>query len=495
MAPIADYWIYVSERMTIDVPFEQIELCNRTDPVAVYLPPTLPLVVVDVEGYRGKATIAVAAQVVTSAAVALSMISGDPSSAAAMQSLMVLGMQPCGQPSARQAMSDLRSLNPLYVGIDGLRGALIGNLVIIVCVEVLQLLGAVVAARALELPLLAACEVVRAPSLALSCLFSLYQGALYVAGQLLVLPDTTFPDRIFGGTVCLLLLAVPFLCVAWCQQGLTRSCHAYRYDAPLQPNVLQSWLARLLLPRTRIEPPRVRRCFAALVAPYSVHHALLPVLPILIPFLLSVLSMWHPSSGNSCVGFFVVVLVGHLAVIAFVGHVHPFRFALNTALFILGASINVLLVVLLIASLLGDPRFMTTQVVEALVVAEMVVQVVQMWLRLCGVVLELKLMSVPMLFLWTTRRSKLPAPLHKETTNVPADEVVEVLHVNLEELSDSTDADVLDTCLGETELQGDSFALSYARTPLTDLEDAFASLRNDEPKRYEGSVMLESSLM
>ncbi|CUG89120.1 Hypothetical protein, putative [Bodo saltans] len=47
---IPNYWIDADEDATVDVPFEELQLCNRTDPASVNVPETVPLVSVHVVG-------------------------------------------------------------------------------------------------------------------------------------------------------------------------------------------------------------------------------------------------------------------------------------------------------------------------------------------------------------------------------------------------------------------------------------------------------------
>jgi hypothetical protein len=86
-----DYWVDTNERITIDVPFEQIVLCNRTDPASVYVPPTLQLVGVQIIGPKVDASGSLGAQILATVACTAGTITGDPSATAAILTFVILG--------------------------------------------------------------------------------------------------------------------------------------------------------------------------------------------------------------------------------------------------------------------------------------------------------------------------------------------------------------------------------------------------------------------
>ncbi|CUG86952.1 transmembrane protein, putative, partial [Bodo saltans] len=394
-------WLDTGERITIDVPFEEIELCNRTDPVSLYVPPTLQLVGVDIEGPFVDTTGSIAVEVVVAAATVTAMLTGDPSSAASIQTLVVVAMAPCSQPTSKQTLSNLRALGPLPIGIDGYAGVVVGNLVITASVTLLQAVvvrGLLVSKRvktALE-----ACEVVRAPSMTIAAFFSFYQGTFYAASQLMARPGMDDGERGGGAVAFAFVFAAPFAVVWLCRTQLPRMCIAYEYQrSRLYYQLYAGPAAYVMLPQSRIEPAHLRRRFSTLVASYRKPHDLLPVLPVSIPFLVTLLALWNPESSDGCTVFFSLALVIHVAVCILVIMASPFRLRYDLPLVVLGFMVNGVLLVLSIVGL-SNPRFMVSTVSFALLVLQVVLQVVKMMLRLWTTKLE-ELLQVPSQQLWS----------------------------------------------------------------------------------------------
>lgn len=410
---IPNYWIDADEDATVDVPFEELQLCNRTDPASVYVPETVPLVAVHVVGPPGDDSFQQAAQSVSIVAYISGMLSGDASSSASLQTLVVLGIQSCGQPAVRQALNNVRTLNPLYAGVDGMVGAVVGNAVLVGAAVVLQLLSVVVW-RALtpcrelkRVPTFAqACATLRAPSATISLMFALYQGTFYASTQVITQEGVDGGDAATGSIAFCLLLVVPPFLMWWCTTTAAgRDCFRYDYTAATTlPSAFRGVAAAALLPYSRIEPPEVSRRFAALVSPYRTPHAVVPVLSLAIPFGMSLISLWHPNSSVGCRVYFWVVMLMHVGVVAFSVFVRPHRYMHGNLLFTLGTVVNLTLLLCMVAAM-ESPRFLNTDVAAGVGVAQLAIQCAGIAMKLWSMIVDRYLLGdTPLVFLWSTRK-------------------------------------------------------------------------------------------
>ncbi|CUG86943.1 DGF-1-like protein, putative [Bodo saltans] len=329
------------------------------------------------------------------------MLTGDASSASALQTLAVLAMSPCSQPTSKQSMSSLRALGPLPVGIDGYAGVVVGNLVIAASVALVQLVVIRLLMSSKRVGSFAeGCEKCRAPSMTIAAFFSFYQGTFYAASQLMARPGMDDGERGGGAVAFVFVFAAPFAVVWLCRTQLPRMCIAYEYQrSRLYHQLYAGPVAYVMLPQSRIEPAHLRRRFSTLVASYCKPHDLLPVLPVSIPFLLSILALWNPESNGECMTFFILALVIHVAVCIGVLVLRPFRLRYDLPLFSCGIAVNAAFVVLSIFAL-QDPRFLAPVVTFALLVVQIILQVVKMMLRLWNLRLEELLEAVPTYQTW-----------------------------------------------------------------------------------------------
>lgn len=443
MAPIGDYWLDTGERITIDVPFEEIELCNRTDPVSLYVPPTLQLVGVEVLGPRVDTTATTGVEVVSAIAALASFITGDASSAGSIQTMVMLGMSPCSQPTSKQTLSNLRALGPLPIGIDGYVGVVVGNIVIAVSVALLQcglVHGLLVAKRASSA--FEACEIVRAPSMTIAAFFSFYQGTFYAASQLMSRPGMDDGERSGGAVAFAFVFAAPLVTVWFCRSRLPRMCIAYDFkQSRLYHQLYSGPIAYVMLPRSRIEPIQQRRMFSTLISSYRSPHPLVPVLPIAIPFLLTLLALWSPVGSNQCTMFFSLALSIHVVVCAAMIALRPLHLRYDLPLLVCGIVING---ALLLLSILGisDPHFDMRDATFGLVVAQVVVQIVKTLLRFWSNKLEDLLENVPTYMEWSIGYGHLIADIDKVLTldaGAEADDV-EMLAIGLLDAADDNES-------------------------------------------------------
>ncbi|CUG89125.1 membrane-associated protein, putative [Bodo saltans] len=400
---IPNYWIDADEDATVDVPFEELQLCNRTDPASVYVPETVPLVSVHVVGPPGDDPAGCAVSV--DRCVHQRNAVGDASSSASLQTLVVLGMQSCGQPAV--------ALNPLYAGVDGMVGVVVGNAVLIGAAVVIQLLTVVVW-RALtpcrelkRVPSFAqACATLRAPSATISLLFVLYQGTFYASTQVITQEGVDGGDAAIGAVAFCLLLAVPPFLMWWCTTTAAgRDCFRYDYKASTTlPSAFRGVAAAALLPYSRIEPPEVSKRFAALVSPYRTPHAVVPVLSLAIPFGMSLISLWHPNGSVGCRVYFWLVMLMHVGVVAFSVFVRPHRFMHVNLLFTFGTVVNLTLLLCMVAAM-ESPRFLNTDVAAGVGVAQLAIQCAGIAMKLWSMIVDRCLLGdTPLVFLWSTRK-------------------------------------------------------------------------------------------
>ncbi|CUE71063.1 membrane-associated protein, putative, partial [Bodo saltans] len=98
-----------------------------------------------------------------------------------------------------------------------------------------------------------------------------------------------------------------------------------------------------------------------------------------------------------CSAFLAIALTLHVVVIAWVVYVNPFRFVHGTPLFFASTSLNAVLLLLMVVSLLL-PR----DAVFGIMVLQLAVCALRMALMLCGLGLESRLESIPTRRIWTT---------------------------------------------------------------------------------------------
>ncbi|CUG03856.1 transmembrane protein, putative [Bodo saltans] len=311
-------------------------------------------------------------------------------------------MTPCSQPTSKQTLSNLRALGPLWVGVDGFAGILLGNVVASAAVGLAQLVAVHVVARVLRRPISAVSETLRAPTMTIASVFALYQGSFYAAAQMIVLPDMSVVERVCGGFAFAAFVVMPLAAVEGSRRLLVRGCIAYEYKRSLYyARLYRGAVPKLLLPHSRIEPPWVRRCYSVLVSSYCVDHVLLPALPLMIPFLITLLSLWQPLEQAGCSAFLAIALTLHVAVIAWVVYVSPFRFVHGTPLFVASTSLNAVLLLLMVVSL-SQPEVLPRNAVFGITVAQLAVCALRMALMLCGLALESRLENIPTHRLWAT---------------------------------------------------------------------------------------------
>lgn len=447
IAPIPSYAINLDEDATIDISFELLELCNRHDAASIPMPDVVSLISVHVASLSGDNTFQAAAQPVSIISYLSGLLSGDPSSATSMQTLAVLGMQSCGQPAVRQALNNVRTLNPLYAGVDGLIGVIVGNVVLVVGAVLLSMLS-VGAARAVldhcfrpqgdpRMTFIEACCIVRAPSMVIAVVYALYQGTFFAASQVLTLADSGPIDRVISVFAFCALFAIPFIAVWWCaSEHCSRDCFLFDYKSSKLHQIFQGMIGRLFLPSTKIEPRDVSRRFTVLVSSYRHQNLLLPILPIAVPFGVSIISLWHPDSSLGCRIYFWLLCAVHLAVLSFVVVLRPFRFMFDNVLFVTGTLINFALLLCMVVAM-ENPRFLTTAVAAQIGTAQIGFQVASSCCKVWSVFAQLTLLDdVPIVFLWTTRRAA-PALVAVEDEVVivepeidePEDPFVSLLHL------------------------------------------------------------------
>jgi hypothetical protein len=491
--PIPNYHIDSNEDATVDVLFDELMLCNRTDPASVYVPRTVSLVAVHIIGPRGDRSFQDAAQTVSVMAYISGLLAGETSASASLQTLVVFGMQSCGQPAVRQALHNVRTLNPLWSSVDGFIGVIVGNALLLGSVATLQV-ASVVLLRALaqchhleRVPTFGdACSTLRAPSVSIALLFVLYQGTFYASTQVISEVSVDAGDAVIGALAFCVLLATPPLCVWWCMSAATgRDCFRYDYkSATTLPPLYRGVAAVVLLPYSKIMPPDIVRRYATLVSPYRTPHLLTPVLPLALPYVVSLLSLWHPTGSVGCRVYFWLVMLMHVAVVTFTMFVRPFRHAHGNVLFTVGTVINLTLLLCMIAAM-ESPRFLNTEVAAGVGVAQLSVQCAGVVTKLWSVGVDWYLVDdVPSVFLWTTRRdggnrfANLDS-LPDETTIDPGVMLVELReneHQNYEEEIDDNNSSLSLSLEHLAHTAHSTYLIGDASHLITDLDDALARI-------------------
>ncbi|CUG89121.1 membrane-associated protein, putative, partial [Bodo saltans] len=254
-----------------------------------------------------------------------------------------------------------------------------------------------------------ACATLRAPSATISLIFSLYQGTFYASTQVITQEGVDGGDAAMGSIAFCLLLAVAPFCVWWCTTPAAgRDCFRYDYTVSTTlPSAFRGVLGVVLLPYSRIEPPDVSQRLAALVSSYRSPHPLNVVISLIVPYCLSLLSLWHPTGSAACRVFFWLVIVVHCAVMLFVAVVSPFRFRFDSALFLINYSVNLAMLMCMIVAM-ENPRFLSTTVSAWIGCAMLGAQVVGVCFRIWTVIAErLFVVDVtPTEFMW----SSVPLP-------------------------------------------------------------------------------------
>ncbi|CUG83613.1 DGF-1-like protein, putative [Bodo saltans] len=357
--------------------------------------------------------------------------------------MVMLGMSPCSQPTSKQTLSNLRALGPLPIGIDGYAGVVVGNIVIASSVALLQcgvVYGLLVTKRASSA--LEACEIVRAPSMTIAAFYSFYQGTFYAASQLMARPGMDDEERSGGAVAFVFVFAAPLVTVWFCRSRLPRMCIAYDFkQSRLYHQLYSGPIAYVMLPRSRIEPIQQRRMFSTLISSYRSPHPLVPVLPIAIPFLLTLLALWSPVGSNQCTMFFSLALLIHVVVCAAMIALRPLHLRYDLPLLVCGIVING---ALLLLSILGisDPHFDMRDATFGLVVAQVVVQIVKTLLRFWSNKLEDLLENVPTYMEWSIGYGHLIADIDKVLTldaGAEADDV-EMLAIGLLDAADDNES-------------------------------------------------------
>jgi hypothetical protein len=370
--------------------------------------------------------ISVGAQVMGGMFTAVSSLSGDPSSASSMQSLVVIAMTSCGQPTSKQTVSNYRSLGPLPVGVDGYAGVILGNLVLCVGVLLAQLAVVGVVALRRRRPFVEGCVTVKCPSISIALFFALYQGTFFSAAQLATLPDSTAWERVGGSVAFAVCFAAPLVAVWFCREHARRTFFEYVYLNSGAYRVLyMEVIPRLMLPIGRVQPDEVRAMYGSLVSSYRFSYAALPILPALVPFWISILSLWRPRTRDGCAVFLSLVSVGHVSLAMAVLIVRPFRFSSGSVLFSGGVMLNFVFVVFSLTALYA-PRAMSTQSASLMTALQLTLQMVKILLLVIGIFLEKRLNHrlLPRVKAWSTEGSR-PFPNESCAADVHGDELTD----------------------------------------------------------------------
>ncbi|CUG89119.1 membrane-associated protein, putative [Bodo saltans] len=412
MPPLSDYKIDLSEDAILSIPFEDLLLCNRTHPLSLPTPETITLASIHIEAPVVNGLFQQTAQSVSIVAYISGILSGDASSSASLQTLGVLGMQLCGQPAVRQALNNnVRTLNPLYAGVDGMVGVVVGNAVLVFGAIVLQVLSVVLLCtlakwrRMAHIPnLVEASTTLRAPSVSIAVLFSLFQGTFYASTQVITQEGVDGGDAAMGSIAFCLLLAVPPFCVWWCTTAAAnRDCFRYDYVGSNVHVVLRGAVTSVvLLPHSKIDPPAVAFRFATLVANYCSPHILVVVIPVVVPVGVSLISLWHPDGIGQCRVYFWLAIVMHVAMVCFVAILRPFRYLLTSLFFCLGYVINLTLLVCMVIAI-DSPRFLAADVVNGIGFAQLAFQILNSCFRVWTVFVDIFIINseIPLVLLWS----------------------------------------------------------------------------------------------
>ncbi len=330
MAALGDFTIEVDEEVALVVPFEAIDFCNRSssDP-ALKVPATTTLVTLRIVApeVASKAIVGAASATVATASV----MAGDPATASAMQSLAVIGLMRCASTRSQQMMGSVAALGIFNIG-DGYPGVINGNLAFISGVAGLQLLALLVAliyhmkkdrTKLLGQAARAACETVLFPSITLIAIQTVFQGTLFAGYQL----ASTHSDEpgadshiAYGAVVAVVFTSLPvvYALVSWLL--LPRRFSTFHYDYDKIP--VWKWP---LLQKGEITPMATRRMFGSIVTVSCRKEPAFIAMPMILPVVLSALSVINPPFAGGCVGVFAAATCFFMLFAAVVLYYRPFK--------------------------------------------------------------------------------------------------------------------------------------------------------------------------